>query len=54
VKTNEAITPAAALAWGALLVPTATPTHGSGVPAAKRMRVDQDATNGFLAWSPPV
>jgi len=53
VKTNEAITPAAAFVWGAL-EPTAVPTYGSGVSAVKRMRDDQDATTGFLAWSPPV
>jgi len=53
VKTNQASTPATAFVWVAP-APNAVPTPGSGVSALKRMRDDQDATTGFLAWGPPV
>jgi hypothetical protein len=54
VKNYEAITSTTAFAPVSLAltaVPT-VPAQGSGV--GMRMRDDQDATNGFLAWSPPV
>jgi hypothetical protein len=58
VKTYMTITPATAFVSGAL-VPTAVDAEGRGVSAAalemrSKMRNAQDATTGFIAWSPPV
>jgi hypothetical protein len=35
-----------------LMTAPAVPSKGSGVPTL--MTLEQDATTGFLAWSPPV
>jgi hypothetical protein len=46
-------TPATAFLRGTL-VPMAVTAYGRGVSVAAAKRNDQDATTGFLAWSPPV
>ena len=51
ISTTE-ITPATAFL--PVTAPMAVPAYGRGVSALMRKRNDQDATSGFLAWSPPV
>jgi hypothetical protein len=51
VNKHMTITPATVFVTGSL-VPMAVPARGRGVSVAARN--DQDATAGFLAWSPPA
>ena len=57
MKNSTTITPATAFGMP-VLAPMAVPAYGRGVSALMRKRnavvQDQDATNGFHAWSPPV